>query len=46
VVSEGIESADELTCLVDLSIGCGQGFYLGRPELGPVDTSVRALTIG
>jgi EAL domain-containing protein (putative c-di-GMP-specific phosphodiesterase class I) len=40
VVSEGIESRDELSCLVDLSVGCGQGFYLGRPELGRVESRV------
>ena len=44
VVSEGIESQDELSCLVDLAVGCGQGFYLGRPELGPVQARVTALT--
>ena len=31
VVSEGIESGNELDCLVELSVGCGQGFYLARP---------------
>jgi EAL domain-containing protein (putative c-di-GMP-specific phosphodiesterase class I) len=40
VVSEGIESQDELSCLVDLSVGCGQGFYLARPELGRVESRV------
>jgi EAL domain-containing protein (putative c-di-GMP-specific phosphodiesterase class I) len=40
VVSEGIESQDELSCLVDLSVGCGQGFYLARPELGRVEPRV------
>jgi EAL domain-containing protein (putative c-di-GMP-specific phosphodiesterase class I) len=44
VVSEGIESEGELTCVVDLAIGCGQGFYLGRPALGPVDSRVPVLT--
>ncbi|HET9738211.1 MAG TPA: EAL domain-containing protein [Solirubrobacteraceae bacterium] len=43
VVSEGIESEGELTCLVDLSVGCGQGFLLGRPEPGPVESSVAQL---
>jgi EAL domain-containing protein (putative c-di-GMP-specific phosphodiesterase class I) len=43
VVSEGIESEGELTCLVDLSVGCGQGFLLGRPEAGPVGASVAQL---
>jgi EAL domain-containing protein (putative c-di-GMP-specific phosphodiesterase class I) len=36
VVSEGIESESELACLMDLAVGCGQGFYLARPELGRV----------
>jgi EAL domain-containing protein (putative c-di-GMP-specific phosphodiesterase class I) len=40
VVSEGIESQDELSCLVDLDVGCGQGFYLARPELGRVEARV------
>jgi EAL domain-containing protein (putative c-di-GMP-specific phosphodiesterase class I) len=40
VVSEGIESQDELSCLVDLAVGCGQGFYLARPELGRVEARV------
>jgi EAL domain-containing protein (putative c-di-GMP-specific phosphodiesterase class I) len=40
VVSEGIESQDELSCLVDLAVGCGQGFYLARPELGRVESRV------
>jgi EAL domain-containing protein (putative c-di-GMP-specific phosphodiesterase class I) len=40
VVSEGIESGNELECLVDLAVGCGQGFYLARPELGRVEPRV------
>jgi EAL domain-containing protein (putative c-di-GMP-specific phosphodiesterase class I) len=40
VVSEGIESCDELECLMDLAVGCGQGFYLARPELGRVESRV------
>jgi EAL domain-containing protein (putative c-di-GMP-specific phosphodiesterase class I) len=44
VVSEGIESEGELSCLVDLAVGCGQGFYLARPELGSVQPRVPALT--
>ena len=43
VVSEGIESESELSCLVDLAVGCGQGFLLGRPELGPVEPRVAQL---
>ena len=37
VVSEGIENQDELSCLMELAVGCGQGFYLARPELGRVN---------
>jgi EAL domain-containing protein (putative c-di-GMP-specific phosphodiesterase class I) len=40
VVSEGIESGDELECLMDLAVRCGQGFYLARPELGRVESRV------
>jgi EAL domain-containing protein (putative c-di-GMP-specific phosphodiesterase class I) len=46
VVSEGIESQDELSCLVDLSVGCGQGFYLARPELGRVEPRVPEPAVG
>jgi EAL domain-containing protein (putative c-di-GMP-specific phosphodiesterase class I) len=46
VVSEGIECEDELSCLMDLSVGCGQGFYLGRPGLGRVEPRVLELTAG
>jgi EAL domain-containing protein (putative c-di-GMP-specific phosphodiesterase class I) len=44
VVSEGIESGSELSCLMDLAVGCGQGFYLGRPGLGRVEARVPELT--
>ncbi len=44
VVSEGIESEGELTCLVDLAVGCGQGFFLGRPALGRVESRAAQLT--
>ena len=46
VVSEGIESENELSCLMDLSVGCGQGFYLGRPGLGRVEPRVLELAAG
>jgi EAL domain-containing protein (putative c-di-GMP-specific phosphodiesterase class I) len=45
VVSEGIESESELCCLKDLAVGCGQGFYLGRPHLGAIQTHVAELTV-
>ena len=44
VVSEGIESGDELSCLMELAVGCGQGFYLARPGLGRVERRVPELT--
>lgn len=40
VVSEGIENQDELSCLMELAVGCGQGFYLARPELGRVNAKL------
>jgi EAL domain-containing protein (putative c-di-GMP-specific phosphodiesterase class I) len=43
VVSEGIESEGELTCLVELAVGCGQGFFLGRPELGRFESRAAQL---
>jgi EAL domain-containing protein (putative c-di-GMP-specific phosphodiesterase class I) len=43
VVSEGIESEDEMSCLMDLAVGCGQGFYLARPGLGRVEPRVLEL---
>ena len=46
VVSEGIESGDELDCLMELAVGCGQGFYLARPELGRVESQVPAAVPG
>jgi EAL domain-containing protein (putative c-di-GMP-specific phosphodiesterase class I) len=46
VVSEGIESQSELSCLTDLAVGCGQGFYLARPELGRVTADVTELVAG
>jgi EAL domain-containing protein (putative c-di-GMP-specific phosphodiesterase class I) len=45
VVSEGIESGDELSCLRELAVGCGQGFYLGRPGLGRVESRVPELLL-
>lgn len=35
LIAEGIETSAELAALCGLGVGCGQGFYLGRPhELG------------
>ena len=44
VVSEGIENENELCCLKGLSVGCGQGFYLARPNLGEIDAEVLQLS--
>jgi EAL domain-containing protein (putative c-di-GMP-specific phosphodiesterase class I) len=44
VVSEGIESESELSCLKGLAVGCGQGFHLARPSLEPIDAEVPHLT--
>jgi EAL domain-containing protein (putative c-di-GMP-specific phosphodiesterase class I) len=36
VIAEGIQTAAELTVLIDLGIGYGQGFHLAQPgSLGP-----------
>jgi PAS domain S-box-containing protein len=35
-VAEGVENADELATLHDAGITTAQGFYLARPEVGPV----------
>ena len=44
VIAEGIETKDELDTLRELGVGCGQGYFLGRP--GPLEMldaySVRA----
>ena len=45
VVSEGIESESELSCLTGLAVGCGQGFYLARPGLGRVEPQVPELAV-
>ena len=45
VVSEGIENENELCCLKGLAVGCGQGFYLARPNLGTIDAEVAQLTL-
>ncbi len=45
VVSEGIESESELCCLKGLSVGCGQGFYLARPNLGRIEADYPDLAL-
>jgi hypothetical protein len=31
---------------MELAVGCGQGFYLGRPELGRVESRVLETAAG
>ncbi len=35
VVAEGIETQDELGCLAEQGINCGQGYYIARPGSAP-----------
>ncbi len=37
VVAEGIETHDELGCLAEQGINCGQGYYIARPGSAPSD---------
>ncbi|MBO4981449.1 MAG: EAL domain-containing protein [Lachnospiraceae bacterium] len=32
LIAEGIESKEELECLIQLGVDCGQGFYLAKPK--------------
>ncbi len=32
IVAEGVETAEELECIIDMGFDLCQGFYLGRPE--------------
>lgn len=32
LIAEGIETRDELKCLCELGVDCGQGYYLGKPN--------------
>ena len=38
-----IENENELCCLKGLAVGCGQGFYLARPNLGNIQAEVPQL---
>ena len=33
VIAEGIETEEELDTLIDLGVGYGQGFFLGKPDI-------------
>lgn len=43
IIAEGIETEEELATLRRLGIGCGQGYYLGRP--GPLPAPGQAATL-
>jgi diguanylate cyclase (GGDEF)-like protein len=42
LIAEGIETAAEVSKVVELGVQLGQGFYLGRPSHLPVDASTCA----
>jgi diguanylate cyclase (GGDEF)-like protein len=36
LVAEGIERAEDFTCIRDMGIACGQGYFIARPEAVPL----------
>jgi EAL domain-containing protein (putative c-di-GMP-specific phosphodiesterase class I) len=36
-IAEGIETPEELAAVAGLGVGAGQGYYLGRPSIRPLD---------
>jgi EAL domain-containing protein (putative c-di-GMP-specific phosphodiesterase class I)/GGDEF domain-containing protein len=36
LVAEGIERQEDFTCIRDMGIACGQGYFIARPERQPV----------
>jgi diguanylate cyclase (GGDEF)-like protein len=36
LVAEGIECSEDLVCLRDMGIACGQGYFIARPESHPI----------
>lgn len=44
VVTEGVESLDELACVADLGVTCVQGYYIERPTAEPARTRWSELT--
>ncbi|AXS80901.1 GGDEF domain-containing protein [Dechloromonas sp. HYN0024] len=36
LVAEGIECSEDLLCLRDMGIACGQGYFIARPERRPI----------
>lgn len=42
LIAEGIEDGAQLAIVRDLGIGCGQGYFLGRPQFEPVESILSA----
>jgi len=36
LVAEGIERAEDFTCIRDMGIACGQGYFIARPAVSPI----------
>jgi diguanylate cyclase (GGDEF)-like protein len=36
LIAEGIERSEDLVCLRDMGIACGQGYFIARPESHPI----------
>ena len=36
LIAEGIERSEDMVCLRDMGIACGQGFFIARPESHPI----------
>ncbi|WP_226406200.1 GGDEF domain-containing protein [Dechloromonas denitrificans] len=36
LIAEGIERPEDFTCIRDMGIACGQGFFIARPDCAPV----------
>jgi diguanylate cyclase (GGDEF)-like protein len=42
IIAEGIETAAELSCLVEMGVPLGQGYFIARPAFPPPDTNNEA----
>lgn len=45
IVAEGVESLEELQCLIDLNIEFAQGYYLGRPNIETINSDMSILKL-
>lgn len=45
IVAEGVESLEELQCLVDLNIDFAQGYFLGRPNRETINSDMSILKL-